>query len=480
MRRSPARIPISNGIAMKRLADDRGEYVLIAVPVCGQGYGDEWMSNFTIDDGDSHEGFYASAEMVYQRLKEYIAAHGLEGQRIKVWGTGFSRAATVSNVLGHLLLTDDTFAADDIFIYTFGTPNTTKSPVAHPQIFNICGSFDPVPKIPFADWGFGKHGVTLYLPARETRAQYVPQQEAAAEIYGALIGSAEEFSALVERNWLIGELLEMMYNFLPESTIYSDEYQAAVVAAWGDKGGLLDKLHTMIKTLEEQQADTTGVTKLRDELAAIMSIGVTDTVDMLEGAGGSSMWFELLSSGMKLAHEHFPEKYISWVFSTDESDLLLTREPHYTRLVVFGDVNVKITTGDQVLMDPSGGEAAVARIRNQQVISLPAGQAYQITVTAARDTSCSIGCNTASVKYVSLPLQTTDVMTLYQGETITIHVPDCLDPNGAWSIRLNDRQQLTVHEAAAGASYTEVMMASTMTSSPTILACLRPRKSMRS
>lgn len=55
----PGAYTISNGIAMKRLADDRGEYVLIAVPVCGQGYGDEWMSTWS-PHGAIREAFWTS------------------------------------------------------------------------------------------------------------------------------------------------------------------------------------------------------------------------------------------------------------------------------------------------------------------------------------------------------------------------------------------------------------------------------------
>lgn len=170
--KEPGADTISNAVAMKRLTDEEGGYVLLAVPVCGQGYGDEWMSNFTIDAGKNHSGFMNASETVYHRLKDYIGEHGLAGQRIKVWCTGFSRAAAVSNMLAHRLLNDENFEKDNIFCYTFGTPNTTKDPVAYPQIFNICGAFDPVPKIPFADWGFGKHGHTYYLPAMETGARY--------------------------------------------------------------------------------------------------------------------------------------------------------------------------------------------------------------------------------------------------------------------------------------------------------------------
>ena len=162
---TPSGTTISNAFAYKRLEDEDGPYVLLAVPVCGQGYGDEWLSNFAVYDGTEHAGFAFSADLVLTRLQAYVAQE-LPGERIKVWITGFSRAAAVSNLLGYRLLSKELFAEDSVFVYTFGTPNVTTEYFYYPQINNIVGSFDPVPKIPLKEWGYDKHGRVLVLPSR--------------------------------------------------------------------------------------------------------------------------------------------------------------------------------------------------------------------------------------------------------------------------------------------------------------------------
>lgn len=449
---------ISNAIAIRRMADEAGPFVLLAVPVCGQGYGDEWMSNFTIDAGENHTGFMTSAEMVYQRLKDYVRDNDLTGQRIKVWCAGFSRAAAVSNMLAQKLLEDPELEPDNVFCYTFGTPNTTKDPVASPQIFNICGAFDPVPKIPFADWGFGKHGQTLYLPALETDEEYQHETGPAGKVYELLMGSSDDFASVAERNWLVGQVLELVYEFLPESAVYSEGYQAAVIAAYGTKGNLLDKINAMMTTLTEHHEDVSGVARVRDELLTLLSMGVTDTVNMLTGNGGNSIWYDLLSSGILLAHEHFPEMYISWLFSTDDTELLYGQSSKYARLVLTGDVSVRVMEGDQVLMDGERTSLAVTQLNRQTFIALPVGKSYHAVVTARDNTRSNVAFSFASVNNVSVQLNATNTLTLHPGEFVTVDIPDGSGEDNALTVMLNGRQKLVVYDDEDGGSYAKLLM----------------------
>ena len=57
----------------------------------------------TAGTGDIHEGFMSAAQLVIDRLAGYIATRGLQGT-IKVWISGFSRAAAVSNVVAGTLV----------------------------------------------------------------------------------------------------------------------------------------------------------------------------------------------------------------------------------------------------------------------------------------------------------------------------------------------------------------------------------------
>lgn len=74
--------------------------------------------------------------------------------------TGHSRGAAVGNLLADEL-NKDSLSYQKVYAYLFATPNTTKDPVAHNNIFNICNESDFVTYIPLSvsGWDYRKHGV---------------------------------------------------------------------------------------------------------------------------------------------------------------------------------------------------------------------------------------------------------------------------------------------------------------------------------
>ncbi|MDD2648105.1 MAG: hypothetical protein PHI27_11825 [Eubacteriales bacterium] len=63
-------------------------FTLVAVAVCGGGYGNEWTSNFTIGNGERHEGFNDASMKVQARIREYLSGHGITGS-VKLWIAGY-------------------------------------------------------------------------------------------------------------------------------------------------------------------------------------------------------------------------------------------------------------------------------------------------------------------------------------------------------------------------------------------------------
>ena len=57
--KAPSEDSVSGVIGMKRI----GDCTVIAAAACGQGYGNEWASNFKVGEGDRHEGFSAAARL---------------------------------------------------------------------------------------------------------------------------------------------------------------------------------------------------------------------------------------------------------------------------------------------------------------------------------------------------------------------------------------------------------------------------------
>ena len=184
---------VAYSMAMKYIQNPDGSTdTLIAVPIRGGGYGNEWASNFHVADDFSspnlptknHVGFQKAANGVLSWLKFYVNRHKdlIKGD-LKLWIVGYSRAAATANLLGHSLneltvensrsssggLGGCTLHLSDIYVYTFATPaGATYGSAASaydPNIYNIVSPVDLVPRVAPGAWGFTRYGTTLTLPA---------------------------------------------------------------------------------------------------------------------------------------------------------------------------------------------------------------------------------------------------------------------------------------------------------------------------
>lgn len=450
---APTQDTISNGIAYKMLNDAEGEFALVAAPVCGQGYGDEWLSNFTVGDLLVHEGFTVAAINVGERVRQYIKQY-LPGKRVKIWLTGFSRAAAVSNMAANLLLNDPSFEADNIFGYHFACPNNTMVKSEYPQLHNICGSFDPVPSVPLPDWGYSKYGVTSYLPALETTSDYRELEARAREKYVQIFGTDKGFAASHDRNWLLSRILNMLLEFMPNAEDYANTYQRGLKAAWAQKGSIGSKIQALRDNVSVKGKQLEVLEKMRGELLNLVSIGVSDTINAMYD-GKSTLWVDVLSTGSNIAHEHFPAVYLAWMLSTENPEELFAQGPYYHRLIVTGSPMISITSIDPetgrrlIVYNPNMyiNKLATIKLSNQIFIDLPCDRAYEIGISARSDDVVQIGFGTADVRLVSLPLRTTYSVGMKIGEYITMNVPAGQKIDDQVEILLNGDEPLALSES---------------------------------
>ena len=180
---------IASAIGMKQITSGGETFTAVAVAISGGGYQDEWKSNFLIGTGVHHEGFDQAARQVYDHLVGYLARNGITGHK-KIWISGYSRAAATANRAAAILLDNHLVEPADLFAYTFATPNVTRQQGAgdYPSIFNIVGSFDPVPMIPFDEWGYTRYGKTYFLPTPETDSDYDDSVEPVKTLYREMTG----------------------------------------------------------------------------------------------------------------------------------------------------------------------------------------------------------------------------------------------------------------------------------------------------
>lgn len=199
---------------------DDEDYTLIALAVRGGGYEREWAGNFTIGLSGQHQGFNTAKNQVINYLKSYVAEQEITGP-VKIWITGYSRAAATANLVagalddGTLISSAITYSPQDIFTYCFETPAgaltaQVKDRQVYNNIFNIINSSDPVPYVAPAALGFGRYGVDRYLPSAESSSNYASQRAKMLAIYGALSSTKSyvvdnfQMKKLEVRNWLPG------------------------------------------------------------------------------------------------------------------------------------------------------------------------------------------------------------------------------------------------------------------------------------
>jgi hypothetical protein len=192
----PTRDSIGASIARKTLVVDGRPYTLLALAVRGSGYESEWASNLTVGESGLHQGFREARDQVLAFVRDYIARQGIAGD-LKLWVTGYSRAAATANLVGGAV--DDGIVLGgnvllrprDLYAYTFETPQGTTRALSsdtarYANIFNIINLSDPVSKVAPSAWDFTWYGETLWLPSRATDPDYSEKLSRMLACYEAL------------------------------------------------------------------------------------------------------------------------------------------------------------------------------------------------------------------------------------------------------------------------------------------------------
>lgn len=125
----------SVGVAVghKNIKVNDKDYTLIAVMPRSGAYKLEWSGNFNIGNGDIHEGFKAARDEVIRYVNKYFKDNNIQGN-LKVWTTGHSRGAAISNMVAGFFAgggieyfeNNVSITPEDVYCYTFATPNTIK------------------------------------------------------------------------------------------------------------------------------------------------------------------------------------------------------------------------------------------------------------------------------------------------------------------------------------------------------------------
>ena len=402
--KNPTLYTVATVIAQKPIRDEQGEFTLLAVGVCGAKYQNEWLSNFSIGDENIHAGFKSASEEVYDRLFGYIAQNGLSGKRLKVWVSGFSRAAAVSNLFAKKLDDTDLFDEEDVFAYTFATPRNNKEPIHYVNryinIHNICGKMDPVPQVPFADWGYTRYGRTLYLPAQQTDSDFLEKFQKADEVYYQITGLPLWNN--VEWDTKLRIIMNYLLRIVPSAKVYKEHVQDRLISIWENRS-----VSNIITQLFEIASDPEIVTEEnKDEADSLMTYVSNVLLGTLTKSDINSIYYnESATIAGNLALEHTPEVYLAWMCSADYEGDLFSPNLDYERILIDGEVDVIVTNDGQaeyfnagvdsegqilwdfelidgyvLHRDAHGADIFIERINGQTVINLPKDMSYSIMI----------------------------------------------------------------------------------------------------
>ena len=391
----PSMYTVSTVMGHQTIGEGDEAFELVAVGVCGQGYMNEWESNFSIGSGEIPDGFSRSAQLVYDRVFGYIAQNHISG-KVKVWMSGFSRAAAITNITSAWLTDSAYFGPDNVFAYTFGTPRTTRGDNwdQYPNIFNICGKMDPVTCVPFADWGYERFGVTLYTPCQEADSDFMAKRLTANRVYYEITGINYWSNPMM--NTQIRNIMSYFLKICPTVDVYVNSLQDNFIELWEKH----DPVSVITKLVEMSEDPLLINEENRHEANMFLNYLTYILMDYLTQDYAFRRYNDKASLASNMAQAHTPEFYVSWIYASDDPEECLSSKMNYTQMVLEGeDMNVELFREGKLLesvstKDKEGGKTLLfmTQSENKVTILIPRDYRYSLHITAdSRQTitSCS-------------------------------------------------------------------------------------------
>ncbi len=382
----PTEETIGYAIGSKVISGTDGPFTLVAVAIRGGDYGSEWADNMRVGTGDTHAGFRGAADQVLAGIATHVKDYSLTG-KIKVWITGYSRGAAVTNLTAH----DLNVAAragqlpgvteQDIYAYCFEVPaGVTEAAVAAApldgNIFNINNPMDMVPMIAPAYWGYTTYGVTYHYPAPATAYKdWNGLLAEARNVYEKLMQDAglkgiaaektvqEQTTPMSAQILLQKQVVEIIAAQFQNAAYYAENYQSIVMAAVGKCFG--------------EATDILAAVPLIQEIVPFMLYqhrNLTNT---------------LVENVYSLVQMHYPELSYAWMQSLDASQMQKAAKTRF--LTVSGSADIALYDSTNTLVAKfSGGKAQTIQNslidvlvddNGQQILTIPMDESFRVELT---------------------------------------------------------------------------------------------------
>lgn len=330
---------ISTAMGARKMESGGESFTLIAVGVCGGGYKNEWQSNMTPGEGEYHEGFLSAANLVIDRLAGYLMTNGIEGP-VKIWISGFSRAAAVSNLVAGLLVKNGIFEKENVYGYTFATPAAVLDPPTEgfENIHNILNPMDLVPQVMPSDWHFGRFGQDLYIPTTEFSSIGESFTAYRAAFAREKFGVEANYSPAL--NFRMRLLLSMVLDVAGDRAEYNKRMQPAVVGLMQNKSAsrLLSTARDLLLTMTDSDREgRRNLDELIDYVVRVFGNAMTRTEleDANRNSGGAML---------RLFNEHREDSYLANIDLIRNA--MFEDDLSFTYVLVRGPVRVTLTSSD--------------------------------------------------------------------------------------------------------------------------------------
>lgn len=278
---------------------------LVAVVLRGT-FAKEWYSNFEIgrnvNQTKTHEGYKTATEFALDKLDMYMVNYGIDRDHCKFLITGHSRGGAVANLMAKSLV--DMYGTDNVYAYTFASPNTTTSSEAkdphYSNIYNFVNPEDFITQVPLKSWGFTKYGRTIVFPDADTSVNYDKFISIVKEKYQQYSGrELKTYSGTTKLN----EFLESANSLAPTIKDYYDTNYEVM----GIQLSVYDYLNMFAQILNEENMLSNGLILLGSDNTAFSKIKNY----LLSGADTVSYSSSPDYSDSLISYAHTAETYLS-------------------------------------------------------------------------------------------------------------------------------------------------------------------------
>ncbi len=455
--KAPEKNSIGVAIASKPIKHDSDEYTLVVAAVRGSGYQSEWGGNAYVGDSGNHKGFQIAADQIVAKLKDYIYRNGIH-DKLKIWITGYSRAAATANLAagalddgalfkGHNALTLSSVQLDpsDIYAYTFETPMGVLADddsvylKKYTNIFNIVNPIDLVPKVAPEGWSFARYGVDQFLPTAETTYNYYNTIKDVRKKYNEIVYGPNSIGSLPitflnNQSTILDNFIKSLAEELPRK-VYSPAYEALA-------SDFLTELFKSPNKADIKDAILNFAASYPLEAAALVAkvgdiAGRKVTWYIITGQGFEQLYkalgiegttaIDLLAEILAIVFQsHYPTITLAWMRTVDVSDFQTVRRIVHIDCPV--DVSV-YDSADQLVAQIINEDAKIIEGSTigsyvdgdgTKIVILPTDEEYRVVVDATDNgvvtytvDEYNLGTNTEKrlVSYENVAINTGDTLT---------------------------------------------------------------------